>query len=262
MIYSTSLGIFAPEAGWTPPIRYLLRRARVLEIAKRLPRGHLLEVGCGAGALLCDFDRIGFQTTGLESSESALAVARTIAALDQERHTIEESAGDSWAEKFAVVCAFDVLEHIEHDGAALEEWKGWLAPGGTMVLSVPAHPQRWGAGDEWAGHWRRYDRDSLARLLESQQLDCVHFECYGFPVANLTEWIGEFSYRRMIEERGDLSKLAATHASGIDRRDYSRLATLISSLPGRLGLRTAMAMQSLARNTDWGSGYLIAARKR
>ncbi|MCI2263309.1 class I SAM-dependent methyltransferase [Xanthomonas indica] len=262
MSYSTSLGIFAPEAGWTPPIRYLLRRARVLEIAKHLPRGNLLEVGCGAGALLCDFDRLGFQTTGLENSESALAMARTLAELDQGRHTIEEVANENWSEKFVVVCAFDVLEHIEHDGAAIEEWKRWLAPGGTMVLSVPAHPQRWGAGDEWAGHWRRYDRDGLMRLLEAQDLDCVHFECYGFPAANLTEWAGEFRYRRMIEERGNLSKLAATHASGIDRRDYSRLATLIASVPGRLGLRAAVAMQSLARNTDWGSGYLVAARKR
>jgi SAM-dependent methyltransferase len=262
MIYSKLLGVSAPEVGWTPPIRYLLRRARILELIKKVPQGALLEVGCGAGALLCDFNRLGFRTIGLETSESALVMAREIAILDQSKHIIREKTDETWTGKFDIVCAFDVLEHIEHDGAALEKWKEWLVPGGTLLLSVPAHPKRWGAGDIWAGHWRRYDRLTLVQLLESRALSLTHLECYGFPVANLTEWAGEFSYRRMINARGTLSKQAATDRSGIDRRSYSHLAKLIASLPGRLGLRMAMAAQSAMRNTEWGSGYLIAARKQ
>jgi len=262
MNYSSLLGISAPELGWTPPIRYLLRRARILALAKKLPNGNLLEIGCGAGTLLCDFSRLGFKATGLETSEHALAMAREIAALDGGQHQIASEAQDSWTSTFDVVCAFDVLEHIENDAAAIDKWTTWAASGGTLLLSVPAHQQRWGAGDIWAGHWRRYERSTLVNLLESHGLSITHLECYGFPLANLTEWVGESTYQKMLDERGSFSKQMATDSSGIDRRSYSRLSRIIASGPGRLAMRAAMAAQVAAQNTDLGSGYLIAARKR
>jgi len=261
MNYSPLLGISAPEFGWTPPIRYLLRRARILALAKEFPNGNLLEVGCGAGALLCDFSRLGFKATGLETSEQALATAREIAALDGRHHQIASQAHDAWTGSFDVVCAFDVLEHIENDAAAIDNWIKWVSPGGILLLSVPAHQQRWGAGDIWAGHWRRYERPILTHLLESHGLNITHLECYGFPLANLTEWAGEFTYQKMLDKRGTFSKKMATDSSGIDRRSYSRLSKIIASAPGRLAMRAAMAAQFAAKNTDWGSGYLVAARK-
>src|SRR3546814_10271932 len=66
-----------------------------------------------------------------------------------------------------MVCAFDVLEHIEDDRLAIQEWIRWLAPNGKTILSVPAHRSRWGAGDVWAGHYRRYDRNDVEQLLVS-----------------------------------------------------------------------------------------------
>src|SRR3546814_16277129 len=78
-MYSDRTGIVAPDAGWVPPIRYLLRRARILELLRKQPVGRLLEVGCGAGALLCDLTRRGYAAQGLETSEKALQVAARIA---------------------------------------------------------------------------------------------------------------------------------------------------------------------------------------
>src|SRR3546814_7757828 len=86
-----------------------------------------------------------------------------------------------------MVCAFDVLEHIEDDRLAIQEWIRWLAPNGKMILSVPAHRSRWGAGDVWAGHYRRYDRNDVEQLLVSCGMEVEHLECYGFPLANATE---------------------------------------------------------------------------
>src|SRR5688572_255286 len=75
MIDHTSYGRVAPELGWVPAPRYLLRRHRALNLLKGLPRGRVLEVGCGAGALLNDLAGLGYDCTALESSSEARRVA-------------------------------------------------------------------------------------------------------------------------------------------------------------------------------------------
>jgi len=239
-----------------------LRRARILRLATRIARGRLLEVGCGAGALLADFSRMGFAAEGLETSPSALAMSQRLAALDAAGPRVMAVPGQDWNDTFDVLCTFDVLEHVEHDSEALAQWIGWVRPGGAVLISVPAHPSRWSAGDEWAGHWRRYSRPMLLDLLRSSRLQVEHLECYGFPLANLTEMAGARSYRRMIDQREDLSRDEATAHSGTDRRAYSKLSRAIASPLGRLALRGAMAMQAATCHTDWGSGYLVLARKQ
>src|SRR3546814_11848923 len=80
-MYSDRTGIVAPDAGWVPPIRYLLRRARLLELLLKQPVGRLSEVGCGAGALLCDLTRRGSASQGLGTSATALSFAAPIGRL-------------------------------------------------------------------------------------------------------------------------------------------------------------------------------------
>ena len=54
----------------------------------------------------------------------------------------DASSGDlselAAGETFDLVCAFEVLEHIEDDDAALTEWRARVRPGGRLLLSVPA----------------------------------------------------------------------------------------------------------------------------
>ena len=260
--YSQEFGVLAPEAGWTPPIRYLLRRDRILRSLRKQPCGSLLEIGCGAGALLCDLTRLGYSACGLETSTEALSIAPRIARIAGSAHEVFPTVQPGWEESFDVVCAFDVLEHIEEDAAALHEWMRWLKPGGAMLLSVPAHRSRWGAGDIWAGHYRRYDKEDILKLVDACGLQVTEFECYGFPLANCTEFFGNIAYRRMIKLRADQSKEQATASSGVDRRSYARLSGLIGSHAGRGGLAVAMWLQAMTRQMDWGSGYLLAARRR
>jgi SAM-dependent methyltransferase len=71
------------------------------------------------------------------------------------------------AAAFDLVCALDILEHVDHDDAALAELVRVLAPGGVLVLSTPLHAARWSRFDDLVGHRRRYDPplllDKLAR---------------------------------------------------------------------------------------------------
>ena len=64
----------------------------------------------------------------------------------------------------SVVC-LNVLEHIEDDRAALCDMASILAPGGVIVLLVPAFPALFGPIDHNLGHYRRYTRRSLTKLV-------------------------------------------------------------------------------------------------
>src|SRR6185295_17724061 len=66
---------------------------------------------------------------------------------------------------FDSVILLDVLEHIEHDVALLARLRARLKPGGCIVLKVPAMKSLHSKMDDAIGHWRRYDRASLAAAL-------------------------------------------------------------------------------------------------
>ena len=259
------LGPSFAEHGWVPAPRYLMRRARIFEMMRGMKPGRLLEIGPGAGTLLIEFARLGYRCEALESSGDARELSRKLVAASGQSVEIRDRARSDWQGKFDYLFAFDVLEHIDDDAGALENWASWLKPNGLILLSVPARLRLWTAGDEWAGHYRRYEQDQLITLLERAGFALETFECYGFPLANLSERVSAAGYRKAINNRaatGDSSRQANNDRSGIDRRRHTRLYPLLSSPPGRLAIRLFLAAQNLFLRQDWGSGYIVRARKR
>src|SRR5436189_61318 len=80
---------------------------------------------------------------------------------------------------FDLLCAFEVLEHIEDDRGELARWSVRLRPGGHVLISVPAHPKRFRVMDGHAGHFRRYTRDGLRDLLFDSGFEDVVVWAYG-----------------------------------------------------------------------------------
>lgn len=71
---------------------------------------------------------------------------------------------------FAMVLAFEVLEHIWDDTGVIGEMVRVLAPGGTVAVSVPVHMSRWTASDESCAHVRRYEPEELLEKLSAAGL--------------------------------------------------------------------------------------------
>jgi SAM-dependent methyltransferase len=72
----------------------------------------------------------------------------------------------AWGQK---AVAMDVLEHVADDAAFLLELGRLLGPGGTLLVTVPAHPRLFSPHDEALGHFRRYSREALLDLFAGDQ---------------------------------------------------------------------------------------------
>ncbi len=82
-------------------------------------------------------------------------------------------------ETFDVVGAFDVVEHCEPEATAMSELARVIAPGGRLLLSVPAYQWAWSDHDVRAGHHRRYTEARLRTAVERAGF-VVRRATYGF----------------------------------------------------------------------------------
>jgi SAM-dependent methyltransferase len=223
-------------------------------IRRILPAGisTVLEIGCGQGALGTRLAR-RYQYLGVEPDRTSWAVAsqRIGAAGGEVRNIAVQELGD---DRFDLVCAFEVLEHIEDDVAAVKEWAGRLRASGWLLLSVPAHQHRFGPGDEMAGHFRRYDPEAMTALLTSCGFTEIQVRQYGFPLGYLLEAGRNLIGRRRLGATGDASVAERTAGSG-------RLLQPSSGLQGavtRWGTAPFRLMERAFPNT--GTGLVVLAR--
>jgi SAM-dependent methyltransferase len=158
-----------------------MRNRLLLGLLRRhFPRaGSLLEIGCGNGNVLACLHGRGnwARVVGVELHLSGLRVARSRLPPEVELVQLEGTTVPA-THVFDVIGAFDVLEHIEDDQAALREMHRALKPGGGAMIAVPQHPRLWSASDELAHHQRRYRRGELEQKLSAAGFEVVFSSSY------------------------------------------------------------------------------------
>lgn len=170
----------AESTGWLHRGRTELLRG-LLDIAASGSSTRLLEVGAGVGQ-------------NLDSLRSYGTVdAAEIDPIGQERITARGVAEQLYTDPipfqidapYDVICALDVIEHLEDDAEAVRWMVSNLRRGGHLVITVPAYQWMFADHDRALGHYRRYTRRSLRAVLP-QDVEVVrlgYFNTVLFPAA-------------------------------------------------------------------------------
>ena len=233
------------EAHW-----WFQGRRRILEavIARlHLPEGAaILELGSGTGGnfeMLCRFGTV----MAIEANAEARALSgRKSWGMVQVLAGFLPDGLPELGQKFDLICLFDVLEHVEADAESLAVVRRLLAPGGAVVITVPAFARLWGPHDEQLHHKRRYDRKELQAKLRRAGL---RIETLSY--SNMLLFPAALALRlsdRLRQVIGDTRKASGTGILPFPiNRSFTAIFGAERLLAGRLNLPFGLSLLAVAR---------------
>lgn len=83
------------------------------------------------------------------------------------------------AGSFDLVCALDIIEHVDDDAGALSEVARVAKPGAAILMSMPLHQALWTSFDDFVGHKRRYDPPQLLSKLAQHRMTVERSAVFG-----------------------------------------------------------------------------------
>jgi len=150
------------------------------------------EIGCGTGYVLTAV-REALPEAVLSGSE-AFAEGLPFAArrVPDAQLMQMDACAIPFDGEFDALGAFDVIEHIPDDRAALAQMHGALVAGGGLLVTVPQHPWLWSWMDDEAHHVRRYTAAELRGKVEAA----------GFRVRRMTSFVSLLLPAMMLSRLG------------------------------------------------------------
>jgi SAM-dependent methyltransferase len=205
----------------------------------RLPKdARILEIGCGTGhnlPMLAQFGRVD----AIEIDPAARDVASQRLGKPVGESPLPALPGVPDAH-YDLIAVLDVVEHIEDDVAALRAMRARLAPGGKILITVPAHQWMWSAHDVVNHHHRRYSKATLAKAIEDAGLrprTLSYFNSLLFPLAAGARIMGRLTGR---EDSDDTPPAAPLNAL------FEKIFRLERHMVGRVPMPPGVSIITLA----------------
>ncbi|MBC7420229.1 MAG: class I SAM-dependent methyltransferase [Bdellovibrio sp.] len=153
--------------------------------------------------------------------------------------------------QFSYVGAFDVVEHIEDDLHFLKQSAEILSEGGHLFLTVPAFSFLWSNEDVYAGHFRRYSKSEIKRLVEAsgfEVLHCTYFFSILLPIIFLFRSLPSLFFKSPTNQKLNI------------RNDHQKRTGLVGKII-RLSLSAEYGRLAANKNLLMGSSILLVAKK-
>jgi SAM-dependent methyltransferase len=186
-------------------------RAKILEDTVRktftIPNSNLriLNVGASTGGTSEWLEKFG-EVTSLEIDKECFVILR-------------EKFGDKAVNgsvlnipfspnSFDLVCAFDVIEHVENDMAAMKELARVVKKEGKIIISVPAYQALWSNHDVINHHFRRYVKHTFYSIVpENFKID---YSTYFNTVLFLPIYLMRLLHKNKRSEDSDFEKIQSS----------------------------------------------------
>ena len=219
---------------------YRTRNRMILDVLDGTARpAAVWDVGAGTGAVARAIVAAGIPTVAVEPSPTGarFAAAHGLTAVVGTLHDLALPA-----RSLPAIGLFDVLEHVADRPALLSEIHRVLAPGGRLVVTVPAGPWLWSDFDESEGHTLRYSRRMLEAELRDAGLRVGAVAC-AFALLTVPIWLARALPHRL-GRRARTDHERAVRASG-----------------GPLGGLLGAVERRLVGRVPFGSSLIAVARK-
>lgn len=164
--------------GWR--LRAFLNQARSLDIPLDQPL-HGMEVGCGHGVLRGQIEQNTVWT--VDGTEIDLAsLKRNVKGRGQLFFYDILEQREQFKDKYDFLFLYDVLEHIAQTSVFLDACLYMLKKNGLLFVNVPAIQALFSPYDTAAGHYRRYNRNSLAAEFNKNTFRILDLRYWGFTL--------------------------------------------------------------------------------
>lgn len=146
-------------------------------------------------------------------------------------------------EKFDLICMFDVLEHIDESSQTLSVLRERLAPGGRILVTVPAFQWLWSVHYEFVHHQRRY---TACRLLGEAAPAGIaaeritYFNMFLFPLAAAMRLVDTLAGRKSASGIGT----PGAFVNGLFRTVFGSEAGLLKHVNLPFGLSLMAVLQA------------------
>ena len=174
--------------------RYLLRM--VLN-QTRDKEDHVLDVGAGNGLFARELAQFDIRVSCVEPDVNQ---AKTIAAAGLGVFPAIDEIDDLSVD---YLYSLNVLEHIQDDLGALQQWQLKIKPGGRMLLYVPAFQSLFSSMDRKVGHYRRYRAKGLAALVAA-----AGFKVQKVRYVDSAGFIASLIYKLVGSQEGTINRTA------------------------------------------------------
>ncbi len=116
---------------------------------------------------------------------------------------------------FDIVCAFDVIEHVEDDKKATEELTRVCKTGGNIILTVPAFMSLWSEHDEINMHYRRYTRKQISKISRDIPGFNITYSSYFNSILFIPIWLIRILFRNKKNKEAKYSDFEIVKESNI-----------------------------------------------
>lgn len=240
--------------------RYLFRRYEILK--HLIPSDTFCEIGCGNLSLSKELSYYFKRGILVDFNEQVIKIYHTLPEFQRNKLDliIADVTSLTLTTQVDCVIACEVIEHLQNDDQCIHNLVSMLKNNGQLIISVPAKMDYWNKDDIIVGHFRRYEKQGITKLLNKHGLGNIKILSYGVPFVNffriLRLVLARFQYKKMeIWSQEKRSKQSAMMLQN------NKIISYAGMLINPYTIYPLNVLSSFFNSYDLSDGYIIFSTK-